>query len=130
MKKLMFTAAVAAAGGLMAIESANTVGYNNKVTDGTKYPIIGASFLPVSGASTFKLGDFIPTGAEAGQRSTSEEELRRAVHVRHLLGDAKHLDASVGPSFIAGSAGFADGGEEFGLFSIAAFDDFDERSVC
>lgn len=52
------------------------------------------------------------------------------VHVRHLLSDAKHLDASVGPSFIAGSAGFADGGEEFGLFSIAAFDNFDERSVC
>ena len=39
------------------------------MTDGTKYPIIGASFLPVSGASTFKLGDFIPTGASADDDS-------------------------------------------------------------
>ena len=35
------------------------------MTDGTKYPIIGASFLPVGGGSTFKLGDFVPTGASA-----------------------------------------------------------------
>ena len=51
------------------------------------------------------------------------------VHVRHFFRDAKHLDSAVGPSFAAGRAGFTNRGEEFGLFAIAAFDDFDERAI-
>ena len=50
------------------------------------------------------------------------------VHIRHLLHDTAHLYASIVPFSVAGYAGFADGGEEFGLFAIAAFDDFDTRA--
>ena len=53
----------------------------------------------------------------------------RDVHIRHLLRDAKHLDATIGASLVAGSAGFTDRGKKFGLFAIAAFDDLDERPV-
>ena len=53
----------------------------------------------------------------------------RDVHVRHLLRDAKHLDATIGASLVAGSAGLTDRGKKFGLFAIAAFDDLDERPV-
>ena len=63
----------------------SVVGYNTKVTDGTKYPIIGASFLPVSGASTFKLGDFVPTGASA------DEDMIQVINSTTLDADAMYL---------------------------------------
>ena len=43
--------------------TSDIVGYNNKVTDGTKYPIFGASFLPVNGAETYKLGALVPSNS-------------------------------------------------------------------
>ena len=57
MKKLMFTAAVAAAGGLMAIESANTVGYTTQawMNKGTYY-MMGMQFETTTGGSV-KLND-------------------------------------------------------------------------
>ena len=39
------------------------MGYNNKVTDGTKYPVFGASFLPISGSATYKLGSLVPSNS-------------------------------------------------------------------
>ena len=51
------------------------------------------------------------------------------VYICHLFRDTKHLDATVAPSFAAGRTGFTDRGEKFGLFAIAAFDDFDERTI-
>lgn len=39
------------------------MGYNNNVTDGSKYPVFGASFLPVNGATTYKLGNLVPSNA-------------------------------------------------------------------
>ena len=52
MKKLMFTAAVAAAGGLMAIESANTVGYTTQswMSKG-EYYMMGMQFETTTGGS-------------------------------------------------------------------------------
>jgi len=72
MKKLMFAAAVAAAGGLMAIESANVVGYAAVNDDGNHNPGVGGLFIPVGGGSTYKLssitvsadGDFMTPGTE------------------------------------------------------------------
>ena len=59
MKKLMFAAAVAAAGGLMAIESANVVGYNqNTLTDGV-FNWMCHSFKAIDGR-LWTLGDLIP----------------------------------------------------------------------
>ncbi len=59
MKKLMFAAAVAAAGGLMAIESANVVGYNqNTLTDGSLNWICN-SFKAIDGR-LWTLADLIP----------------------------------------------------------------------
>ena len=57
MKKLMFTAAVAAACGLMAIESANTVGYNTQswMNKGTYY-MMGMQFETVTSGAV-KLND-------------------------------------------------------------------------
>ena len=65
MKKLMFAAALATVCGAVQADaiSSDIVGYNNKVTDGTKYPVFGASFLPVNGAETYKLGAFVPSNA-------------------------------------------------------------------
>ena len=51
------------------------------------------------------------------------------VNIRHLLHDAAHLYASIVPFSVAGHAGFTDGGEEFGLFAVATFDDFDARAI-
>jgi len=59
MKKLMFGLAIAAVGTAFAVESSNIVGYNTLTTDGTRSPLIGLSFTPVSGGS-FTLGDFKP----------------------------------------------------------------------
>ncbi len=59
--------------------------YNTKVTDGTKYPILGASFLPVGGAATFKLGDFVPTGASA------DDDFIQVINSTTLDADAAYL---------------------------------------
>ena len=62
MRKLMIaTAALCAAVGASALESANIVGYTNFETDQLRQPSFGACFLPLSGADTYKLGDLIPT---------------------------------------------------------------------
>ena len=45
------------------VVSSDIVGYNNNVTDGSKYPVFGASFLPVNGATTYKLGNLVPSNA-------------------------------------------------------------------
>ena len=47
MKKLMFAAVAAAAGSLMAIESANVVGYNTQAVQGDKLYCIGLQFADV-----------------------------------------------------------------------------------
>ena len=51
MKKLMFTAAVAAAMGAFAIESANVVGYTTKTIPAGKYMMIGVQFDTTAGAA-------------------------------------------------------------------------------
>ena len=73
MKKLMFTAAVAAAGGLMAIESANTVGYTTQswMNKGTYY-MMGMQFETTTGGSV-KLGD-IDFGGMTGPFYDSNDE--------------------------------------------------------
>ena len=50
-----------AAVGVNAVESANIVGYTNYETEQLRQPSFGACFLPLSGASTYKLGDLVPT---------------------------------------------------------------------
>ncbi len=60
MKKLMFAAVAAAAGSLMAIESANVVGYNTYQTSTLRQPSFGACFIPVGGGSSYKLGELKP----------------------------------------------------------------------
>ena len=52
MKKVMFAAAVAAAGGLMAIESANTVGYQT-YQSGMGIENVGAAFSPINATATW-----------------------------------------------------------------------------
>ena len=59
MKKLMFTAAVAAAMGAFALESANVVGYLEKDNTGLIYAPVGAMFMTV-GQTSFRLGDIVP----------------------------------------------------------------------
>ena len=50
----------------------------------------------------------------------------RDVHVGHLLRNATNLDATVGPFPVTGRAWLLDWGEEFGLFAVTAFYDFDK----
>ena len=58
MKKLMFAVAAVAAGVALAdVTSANIVGYQNLSNDGCESPSIGATFVPLSGESTYKLGE-------------------------------------------------------------------------
>ena len=59
MKKLMFTAAVAAAMGAFALESANTVGYMDMSLANSIYAPVGACFMTV-GQTSFRLGDIVP----------------------------------------------------------------------
>ena len=75
MKKLMFTAAVAAAGGLMAIESANTVGYTTQawMNKGTYY-MMGMQFETTTGGSV-KLND-IDFGDMTGPLYDSANQFR------------------------------------------------------
>lgn len=72
MKKMLTISAALVCGAVMAIESANVVGYNTLTTDGTKSPTIGLSFLPVTGTQA-KLGDFIP---ENGTMSPDDDMLQ------------------------------------------------------
>ena len=51
------------------------------------------------------------------------------VHVGHLFCYAKHLDASVFASLVAGSTWFACWGKKFALFAIMPFDDLHERTA-
>ena len=62
MKKLMIaaTAALCATVGFADVESANIVGYTTYGTQAKRQPSFGASFLPMSGAKTYKLGDLKP----------------------------------------------------------------------
>ena len=71
MKKLMFAAAVAAAGGLMAIESANVVGYNTQAVQGDKLYCIGLQFADVGSASDMaSIASLLPSGVTAGAYDT------------------------------------------------------------
>ena len=72
MKKLMFTAAVAAAMGAFAIESANTVGYMDMSLTNSIYAPVGACFMTV-GQTSFRLGDIVP---ENGTLNASTEYLQ------------------------------------------------------
>ncbi len=58
MKKVLFAAAVAAAGGLMAIESANTVGYQT-YQSGLGIENVGAAFSPINLTGTWNCTDKI-----------------------------------------------------------------------
>ena len=62
MKKVMFAAAVAAAGGLMAIESANVVGYNTDTITAKKFNMVSVPFEGTDGDG-FKL-DFCLSGVD------------------------------------------------------------------
>ena len=64
MKKLMVLSALSAIAGGVLAASSGIVGYNAKATGGARYPVLGASFLPVDGAETYKLGTFVPTGMD------------------------------------------------------------------
>ena len=62
MKKLMITGAAALCAAVgFAIESQNIVGYTNFESEQLRQPSFGACFVPVSGASSYKLGDLVPT---------------------------------------------------------------------
>ena len=67
MKKLMFTAAVAAAMGAFAIESANTVGYMTPKLGGDFESLLyGNMFVPTGSADgSWQLSDVVPTGMDA-----------------------------------------------------------------
>ena len=72
MKKLMFAAAVAAGFAVFGVESSNIVGYAPVNDGGNHNPGVGGLFIPVGGASTYKLsnirvsadGDFMTPGTE------------------------------------------------------------------
>ena len=75
MKKVMFAAAVAAAGLAFGIESANTVGYTTKTIPAGKYMMIAVQFDKVGGTAlkfdeAFKLN---VTGPKAWQSEEDEE---------------------------------------------------------
>ena len=74
MKKLMFAAAVAAAGGLMAIESANVVGYNTQAVQGDKLYCIGLQFGDVGSADLASIGKLATSGITAGAYDTMETD--------------------------------------------------------
>ena len=67
MKKLMFAAAVAAAGGLMAIESANVVGYQNLDTNVGGAKMKSAPFIGCDGTAGTWISSLKPQGYEANQ---------------------------------------------------------------
>jgi len=62
MKKLLTLAAIATAVPLIAVESANIVGYATQDVSAKKYNAIGACFAGVGADGTFKLNNIIPTG--------------------------------------------------------------------
>ena len=63
----MFAAAVAAAGGLMAIESANVVGYNTVDLTTKQYNCIAPGFMSCGGsADTFQMKDIQPSAFDEG----------------------------------------------------------------
>ena len=61
MKKLMFAAAVAAGFAAFGVESSNIVGYGTYNTEQAHLPSFGATFIPVTGGSTYKLSILKPT---------------------------------------------------------------------
>lgn len=54
-----------------ALESANIVGYTSYGSGALRQPSFGACFLPLSGASTYKLGDLVPTDFDVDNDSIS-----------------------------------------------------------
>ena len=71
MKKLMFAAVAAAAGGLMAIESANVVGYNTQAVQGDKLYCIGLQFAEVGSTSDMaSIASLATSGITAGVYDT------------------------------------------------------------
>ena len=108
MKKLMFTAAVAA--GLAAfgdgIESANIVGYGTYNTDELRQPSFGACFIPVNGASSYKLGDLKPTDLDP------DNDTIQVINPTTLASDAVYVYMS---KEVADAAALEDG-EEAGAY--------------
>ena len=76
MKKLMFTAAVAAAIGAFAIESANVVGYN-QVEINKEYTILGIPFTGTTG-SALSIQDALPycTGMTKGNGVSASDNIQ------------------------------------------------------
>ena len=68
MKKVAFCAAAAAmCGGLLAVESANVVGYSAVSDGGNTSPGIGAVFCPMGLGETYKLSNITVSGADADE---------------------------------------------------------------
>ena len=82
MKKLMFAAAVAAAGGLMAIESANVVGYASNNMGGNQYIQVGNAFLNADSTNKeFRLSVISPSAYDS---SSDILQLVSAVNARTI----------------------------------------------
>ena len=104
MKKLMIAAAAAlcATVGMANIESANIVGYTTYGTQAKRQPSFGASFLPMSGAKTYKLGDLKPADFDV------DNDAIMVVNPSTLGTDAQYVYMS---KEIADAAAEADGEE-------------------
>ena len=74
MKKVMFAAAVAAAGGLMAIESANVVGYNTDTITAKKFNMVSVPFEGTDGKG-FKLNQCLSGVDLTGTASPTTADL-------------------------------------------------------
>ena len=75
MKKLMFAAAVAAAGGLMAIESANVVGYNTQSIQGGKMNCVSFQFADLTASGDLaSLANLSTSGLTPGVYNTMETD--------------------------------------------------------
>ena len=91
MKKLMFTAAVAAAMGAFALESANTVGYMDMSLANSIYAPVGACFMTV-GQTSFRLGDIVP---EDGTLNATGEYLQEFDPLTGAIGEKYYyIDAT------------------------------------
>ena len=102
MKKIMFGLAAAAAIAAFGVESANIVGYNTYQTDEARQPSFGACFVPVSGASTYKLGDLKPADFDV------DNDFIQIINPTTLASDAQYVYMS---KEIADAAAEADGEE-------------------
>ena len=106
MKKLIALAAIATCGSLLAVESANIVGYSNSTYTGKKWNCVGATFIGVTNTDgQFRLGDIVATGWDY------ESDELRTLKTSNGGTDVSmfYLTAAVAEEIGAPSAGWYDG---------------------